>query len=96
MVAMPDPNPTRRRWYQFSISNILWATFWIAILFAAWVSPQTAPEHLNEFQLFLGDVTRSVPLLIAIGALFNRARLGAIIGIAIVAVIYVFADLTGA
>ena len=60
---------------------MLWATFWMAILFAAWTVNLPDCGPLNAFQIFLFDLPKVIPFFIGMGAIFERARLGALIGL---------------
>jgi hypothetical protein len=85
--------------FRFQVKNLLWATFWICLWAAALSHLITFIEKhrpLNDLSWWVLVIAVWIPLLIvvwtpaiAIGALFNNTRRGALVGLIFVAVLIV-------
>ena len=83
----------RRRWYQFSVSGILLATFWMAIRFSA---PASYGWYEFETPLPVLAIIIVVGLcpFIAAGVLFGRPLAGLVTGIVLVSAYTAFVAIT--
>jgi hypothetical protein len=81
---MSEQPKTRRRWYQFTIKRILWATFWMAICFAAAIRHHSGkgPDDLSGFIASVAVIALSP--FVAAGSLFGRPFVGLLVGIILV------------
>ena len=60
--------------FQFTIRNILWATFWVTVSCISWIDYKPADQ--NPPLMFAMIAGRIVVPFIAVGALFGHAFLG--------------------
>ncbi len=74
---------TKPRWFQFTISRILWATFWMGVSFGSWVvlSRTVGPSDAVGFATTAGVLLGP---FVAVGALFGRPLVGLAVGMALV------------
>ena len=80
---MPQAPSHRRRWYQFSVSGILWATFWMAICFGALASYGWY-EFENPLPVLTVIVLVGLCPFVSAGVLFGRPLAGLVTGIVVV------------
>jgi hypothetical protein len=84
-----DDTARRRRWFQFTISRILWATFWMALCFGLF-----AAFGWREFDHWIPAVglivVGGICPFIAVGVLFGRPRLGFAVGLILVGIYATF------
>jgi hypothetical protein len=80
MSTIPKPS---RRWYQFTISGILWATLWMAICFGALASYGWY-EFESPLPVLVVVVVAGLCPFIAAGVLFGRPLTGLVTGIVLV------------
>jgi len=76
----------KAKWYQITLSGILWATFWMGVCFGAFVLIDVDFVQADT-NIPLGILLVSVGVLspfVAVGALFRRPWIGLLVGIALV------------
>jgi len=82
---MSESTTTRRRWFQLTISRILWATFWMAICFGV-----TAAWGWHEFEHWLPVIAVITVVglcpFIALGTLCGRPFIGLMVGVVVVGI----------
>lgn len=83
------PTPPSRRWFQFGISEILWAMFWMAICFSALASYGWYDFETPLPVLAVITVVGLCPF-IAAGVLIGRPLTGLVTGIVLVGAYTVF------
>ena len=66
--------------FQFTISGLLWATFWAAVSVAAWTAMPNPWTGAGLFKLLVVYTACIAAPSAAIGALFGQARLGFFVG----------------
>jgi hypothetical protein len=79
--------PAKRRWYQFTIQRIMWATFWAAVFSGSlvlfnrlWNHELVPLESETPAYLVLGALSFVSPPA-AIGCLFGSWWIGAVVGL---------------
>ena len=75
---------TQLSWFQFTATRILGATFWMAVCFFAY--RMANPKPANDMLAYVAGWALLLSPFIAGGTLFGRPLLGAVIGIASLAI----------
>jgi hypothetical protein len=76
--------------FQFTIRNLLWATFWVAVGLTAWKVYSSSRPWVDSAVIAIAArlIAFTCPF-VAVGALFGRARLGFAIGAPTAVIVFV-------